>query len=183
MKLEIVEGPVEGLKALAVGGSSRRSIARVGTSFALGHYTVEKPLVSFAGEGGGPVLGTGMVLGTLLLEHFVVTFDARNNRVRFARESNAPITPPSIRLLGLGLKRKGRAMEVWSVYPESHAGSLGITEGSLVHEINGKPAIDLYQASAWSDLLQSSEEVTVRYSPPGSDKKQLVDVRIHELLP
>lgn len=124
-----------------------------------------------------------MVLGTLLLEHFVVTFDIRNNRVRFARESNAPITPPSVRLLGLGLKRKGLAMEVWSVYPESHAASLGITEGSLVHEINGKPARDLYHTNEWSELLQSAEKVKLRYSLPGSDKKQMADVRIVELLP
>lgn len=182
-QLEIVEGPVAGLQSLAVGGSSRRSIARLRTSFAFGHYTVEKPLVSFAGAGGGPVLGTGMVLGTLLLEHFVVTFDARNNRVRLTRESNAPITPPSVRLLGLGLRRKGQAMEVWSVYPQSHAASLGITEGSLVHEINGKPARDVYHTSKWSELLQSAEKASLSYSLPGSDKKQTADVRIVELLP
>ena len=74
-------------------------------------------------------------------------------------------------------------MEVWSVYPESHAGSLGITEGSLVYEINGKPAIDLYQANEWSDLLQSSEKVALRYSLQGSDVKQTADVRVFELLP
>lgn len=181
--LKIVEGPVAGLKSLAVGGSSRRSIARVGTSFELGHYTIEKPLVSVAGAGGGPVLGTGMVLGTLLLEHFVVTFDVRNNRVRFARESNAPITPPSVRLLGLGLRRKGQDMEVWAVCPGSHAASLGITEGSLVHELNGKPARDLYHTNEWSELLQTAETVKLLYSPSGSDKKQMVDVQIVELLP
>lgn len=182
-KLKIVEGPVTGFKSLAVGGSSRRSVARVETSITFGHYTVEKPLVSFAEAGGGPVLGTGMVLGTLLLEHFVVTFDARNNRVRFARESNAPIAPPSMRLLGLSLKRKGQAMEVWAVYPESHAAALGITEGSLVHELNGKPASTLYHTNEWSEFLQSSETVRLSYSLPGSDKKQMADVRIVELLP
>lgn len=180
--LGVLEGPVAGLKALSAGGSSRGSLARLGTSFSFGHYTVETPIVSLKGERGGPVLGTGMVLGTLLLEHFVVTFDARNSRVRFARESNAPITPPGVRLLGLGLRQKGGAMEVWSVFPESHAASLGITEGSLVHEINGTPARDLYHANKWPELIQSAETVSLRYSLPGSDKKQLADVRIFDLL-
>lgn len=184
-RFKIVEGPVAGLKALSVGGSGGReaSIVRLGISIPFGNCTVEKPIVRLTAGSGSPGMWEGMILGTLLLDHFVVTFDARNNRVRFARESSAPIIPPSVRLLGLGMIRKGFALEVWSVYPESHAGSLGITEGSLVYEINGKPAIDLYQANEWSDLLQSSEKVTLRYSLPGSDKKQTADVRIFELLP
>lgn len=182
---KIVEGPVAGMKGLSAGGSGGReaNIVRLGTSIPFGNCTVEKPVVRLTDESDSPGMWGGMIIGTLLLEHFVVTFDARNNRVRFARESSAPIVPPSVRLLGLNLIRKGRAMEVWSVYPESHAGSLGITEGSLVYEINGKPAIDLYQANEWSDLLQSSEKVTLRYSLLGSDVKQTADVRILELLP
>ncbi len=181
-QLDVVEGPVAGLKSLAVGGSSRRSIARLGTSIAFGHYTVNKPLVSLQGVDGDPILGTGLVLGTLLLEHFEVTFDVRNSLVRFARESNTPITPPSVRMLGLGLRRKGQAMEVWSVYPESHAASLGIIEGSLVHELNGRPARELYHANEWRELLRSAETVKLRYSLPESNQSQTADVRIVDLL-
>ena len=170
------------MEVLGAGGSSSRSIARVGTSFAIGHYTVEKPLVYVAAAVGGSAPPARMLLGTLFLEHFVVTFDARNNRVQLARESNAPITPPSVRILGLGLGRKDRAMEVWSVYPESHAASLGIIEGSLVHQINGKPAGDVYHTNDWYELLRSADTVKLLYSLPGSDKKQTADVRIAELL-
>jgi len=183
-RLKIVEGPVTGTKSLSVGGSGGRAkIARVGTSIQLGNCTVEKPIVSMAARGTGPVLGTGMVLGTLLLEHFVVTFDIQNNRVRFARESNETITPPGQRLLGISLQRKGSSMEVRSVYPESSAALLGITEGSIIHEINGKPAGDVYHANAFYDWLQSSETVKLQYSMPGSDKIQVADVKIVELLP
>ena len=74
-------------------------------------------------------------------------------------------------------------MQVWSVYSESHAASLGITEGSLVHEINGKPAKDLYHTNEWSRLLQSADTIKLGYSLPGSNEKQVADVRIVELLP
>ena len=74
-------------------------------------------------------------------------------------------------------------MEVWSVYPGSGAASLGITESSIVHEINGKPAKDFYHTNEWSEWLQSAEKAELVYSLPGSDRKQMADVRIVELLP
>lgn len=182
-KLGIVEGPVAGMRGLSAGGPLDRQIARLGTTLALGQYTVKNPLVSFLGGSGGVQLGSGRVLGTLLLEHFVVTFDARNNRVRLARESTAPIIPPSVRLLGIGLKRKGESMEVWAVHPDSHASSLGITEGSVVHEINGKPAVKFYGTSEWDELIRSADTVKLRYSLRGTEKARTVDVEILELLP
>ena len=182
-KFDILDGPIVGMRGLAVGGlGGERQIARLDTIFALGHYTVEKPLVSFDSQDGGPRLGTGMVLGTLLLEHFVVTFDARKNRVRLARESKAPITPPNVRTVGLGLKRKGKSMEVCAVHPHTHASSLGIIEGSLVYEINGQPAVDLYGTKEWDELIRSADTVRLRYSRGGSGLAKEVEVRVMDWL-
>lgn len=71
----IEAGPVAGPKALFVGGSARLRVARMGSTFRLGQYAVEHPIVVVNDESTGAKLGTGMVLGARLLEHFVVTFD------------------------------------------------------------------------------------------------------------
>ena len=179
----IEAGPVAGPKALFVGGSARRRVARMGSAFRFGQYTVEHPIVVVSDENTCATLGTGMVLGSRLLEHFVVTFDAQNSVVRLARSSSAPITPPAMRELGVSLRKRGQQMEVWDVHPASQAKLLGIAEGDVIHEINGQPAGLLYGTSKWHHLLQSADKLKLRYSPHGTEATRTITVQVLELLP
>lgn len=179
----IEAGPVAGPEAHFVGGSRRQQVARMSTPFRFGHYAVDHPIVNLNDKSTGAPLGTGMVLGTMFLEHFVVTFDAQNNLVRLARSSSAPITPPALRVLGFTLRKHDQQMEVWDVHPASHARSLGIAEGDVIHDINGKAAGGLYGTSEWYELLQSADKVKLRYTPRGTEMARTVDVEVLELLP
>ena len=181
-RLGIEAGPVAGPKAHFVGGSRRQQLGRLSTTFRIGQYTVDRPIVSLSEDSAGTAIGTGMVLGTKVLENFVVTFDAKNNLVQLSRSSTAPITAPALRVLGMSLRKKDHQMEVWDVYAASHAKSLGIESGDVIHEINGKPAVDLYGTTEWYDLLQSADKVKVRYSPRGTEAARTVDVEVLELL-
>lgn len=179
----IEAGPVAGPKALFVGGSSRRQVARMSASFRFGQYAVDHPIVVLNDNNTGSLLGTGMVLGTLVLEHFLVTFDAQNNLVRLARSSLTPITPPPLRTLGISLGTHGQDMEVWDVNPGSHAESLGFVNGDVIHEINGMAVGGFYGTSEWYELLQSADTVKLLYSPGGTETARTVDVEVLELLP
>ena len=182
-QLGIEAGPFAGPMALFVGGSRRQQVARLSTAFRFGQYAVDHPIAFLTDESTGASLGTGMVLGTMFLEHFVVTFDPQNNLVRLARSSSAPITPPALRVLGISLRNLGRQMEVWDVHPASHARSLGIVNGDVIHEINGKAAGGLYGTGGWYELLQSTDRVKLRYSPRGTETARTVEVKVLELLP
>ncbi len=153
------------------------------SAFGFGQYAVEHPIVFLTDESAGASLGTGMVLGTMFLENFVVTFDAQNNLVRLTRSSSAPITPPAVRILGISLRKHDQQMEVWDVHPASHAKSLGIVEGDVIHEINGKAVGGFYGTSDWHELFQSADKVKLRYSPRGTETARTVDVEVLELLP
>ena len=179
----IEAGPVAGPKALFVGGSRRQQVARMSTAIRFGQYAVDHPIVFLNDKSTGASLGTGMVLGTMTLDHFVVTFDAQNNLVQLARSSSAPITPPALRGLGISLRTHDQQMEVWDVHPASHARSLGIANGDVIHEINGKAVGGLYGTSEWYELLQSADTVKLRYSPRGTETARTVDVEVLELLP
>ena len=124
-----------------------------------------------------------MMLGSRLLEHFVVTFDAQNSVVRLARSSSAPMTPPAMRESGIRLRKHGQHMEVWDVHPASQAKSLGIEEGDVIHEINGQPAGRLYGTRKWEELLQSADKLKLRYSPRGTETVRTAEVQVLELLP
>jgi len=176
-------GPVAGPKALFVGGSRRQKVGRMSTAIRFGQYAVDRPIVYLGDDSTGAMLGTGMVLGTKVLANFVVTFDAQNNRVRLARPSSEPITPPALRVLGISLRKQGQQMEVWDVHPASHAKSLGITNGDMIHEINGKAVGGLYGTSEWYELLRSADMVELRYSPRGTETARTVKIRVLELLP
>lgn len=182
-RLGIEAGPVAGRKAMFVGGSARLQLARLRDTAGLGQYSVRRPICFLSDENTGATMGTEMALGTLILEHFAVTFDARNNVVRFARDSLEPITPPAMRELGISLRMKDGRFEVWDVHPESHASSLGIIEGDIVHTINGRAAKDIYETEGWDALLQSANTVKLSFSTHDSESVRNVDVEILEMLP
>ena len=69
------------------------------------------------------------------------------------------------------------------MHPVSHARSLGIANGDVIHEINGKAVGGLYGTSEWYELLQSADTVKLRYSPRGTETPRTVDVEVLELLP
>lgn len=182
-QLSITAGPVDSRMGLAVGGSMRQRIARVASVISIGRYSVNRPVVQIQPEGGDSPMPARKVVGTSFLEHFVVTIDGTNNRIQLANGPEAPMTPPAVRYLGLGLKQVGQQMEIWAVHPDSNAKTLGLSEGDRIHAFNGRPAAKLYRSDQWRKLLRTADTITVTYAPGGSGPTRDVELRILELLP
>ena len=74
------------------------------------------------------------LIGTALLEHFVVTLDAKNSAAWFDRYNNEPPAQDSYGF-GLGFDEKVRVSLVWE---DSPAADAGIAVGDQIKTINGQ---------------------------------------------
>jgi hypothetical protein len=100
----------------------------------VGPATLERPVVRVSD-------GTRL-LGSTVLEHFVLTFDARNRRVRMVPGSDAPIRFEPVRGIGLAIHPREGVAEVIAVFPGSPAEGVGIRVGDRITTINGVPIAD-----------------------------------------
>lgn len=130
--LRFLAAPVSGPQLATVAGTIRANLARVDGALHLGAHEVPQPIVSL-------IPGARPMLGADALRHFAVTFDARNKRVRFARDAEKPIVIPSRLTDGLGLRRAQKGWVVVDVVPGSPAAAAGIGLGEEVESITSMP--------------------------------------------
>lgn len=177
-RLRFRHGPVSGTKAMPASGALvPTSVGRLDATLGLGRYSVPQPTVGLLEACGE------MIMGTPFLSNFAVTFDGRNKRVRFARDTDAPITVPAWRTAGFLLKRVDRGMQVVDVHPSSQAAELGLTPGDLVLTINGTSAENLYGSTRWLDLVQQADTLEIQYRRRGQDHPETKPIRVLELVP
>ena len=62
--------------------------AALTTDVALGRHVIAAPTITFAD------IFRSANIGSRVMEHFTVTIDMKNNRIRFHREGDEPITLP-----------------------------------------------------------------------------------------
>ncbi|MCH7591701.1 MAG: aspartyl protease family protein [Planctomycetes bacterium] len=91
-------------------------------------------------------------IGWKILQHFAVTFDPRNDRVRFVRKTEWPMNFSFSPKFGLELASDRNAMVVVSVFPDSPIDRSVIEVGSRIVEIEGRPARD-YTPGALRSLM------------------------------
>jgi S1-C subfamily serine protease len=153
------------------------SVGRLDATLRLGRYSVPRPTV-------GVIEACGeMIMGTPFLSNFAVTFDGRNKRVRFARETDTPITAPPWRTAGFLLKRAQRGMLIADVHPSSHAAEIGLTVGDIVLKINGVAAAEVYGSMQWLDLVQHADSIDTQYHRDDGNPPRTARIRILELVP
>lgn len=134
-----------------------REVQANGT-FVVGHYRLVEPPVYF--------FGNEFAIGHRALSHFVLTFDPKNERVRFGRADNTPIDflpPPK---LGLYIRREGKKLRVLRVVPGSPAARFNILAGDEVLNVEGKEASQ-YSELALRNLLETSDSVAMQLSRDG----------------
>jgi S1-C subfamily serine protease len=83
------------------------------------------------------VLADTRLVGSQVLERFVLTFDAGNRRVRMAPESDEPVLFEPVRGPGFALHPRQAVAEVIEVFPGSPAETAGIRAGDLLRTIDG----------------------------------------------
>jgi predicted metalloprotease with PDZ domain len=121
------------------------------------------------------------LLGGRVLDHFAVTLDARNARLRLARTDDQPIQPPAMRILGFMTKGTDRGQEIWSVMPGSPAAKAGLAKGDIVLECAGR-AMDEWQWAGAMDELVRQPRVTLKVQR-GSDPPREIEFDVLELVP
>lgn len=172
----ISHGPVDGMMGLRVDQARRTRVARLETDISIGRHQVQQPRVRVGDEN---------IMGSLFLEHFALTIDGTNQRVRLSRESDLPIEVPSLRVLGLSLRAEGNALIVWDVHPDAPVAELGIAEGDKVLRIDGHPAAKFYESQLWDARLAAASAVTLEIVS-GSDAQappRMINVPVWELVP
>lgn len=125
-----------------------------GTVHIGGHALVD-PSIEFAG------LFPRANLGGQLLRHFALTFDQRNGRVRFERNSDEPIARPARYRVGVALGVGPDGIRVERAAPGSPGERAGLRSGDVVLAIDGTPVGDLGDAGL-RDVLNRPGPVEFR---------------------
>ena len=172
-QIKTIEGPVPGTMGLTIDRAERSQLSRLDATFRIGRFVVKQPTVRLANSN---------IVGTSFLENFSVTFDAKNKRMRLAGFAGKQLTPPSIRDAGFSLRSRDSQMVVWDVHPDSHAARVGFASGDIVLELNGQPASEMYDSSAWLDWIQTEAAVRVKYQPSGARQAKEIELEVLQML-
>ncbi len=112
-----------------------------------------------------PVVGSSVsvnLLGQEFLHHFAVTFDARNDLVRFDREDagiEAPLSSPPLLGTGLTIRPLDDVQLVMSVLSESPAARAGLQVGDTIVAVDGVPVEDLTCRDPWAERTREPTPV------------------------
>ncbi len=172
-KVNIIGGPAAAGMGLSVGKAVPMQVARIESLLEIGRYPIRNPIVRLTEEN---------IIGTLFLENFVVSLDGKNHRIRLARDNDEPLVQPAERHVGFGLKREGQRMVVWFVHPDSHAASVGLNVDDTVIELDGRPAIDVYDTREWVDQVQDSDKILVHFQSTKKATSKTVEIEVLEIL-
>lgn len=158
----------EKVKLLDRDGRSRRAVmsdapedgrgAKADSTLRIGYYRLVEPPVHFVAQ--------EAAIGHDSLRHFALTFDSKNERVRFEREDNAPIDflpPPRF---GLYFRREGAKFRVTKIIPDSPAGKIGIQVNDMIVNIDGKPSGN-FTEGALRNLFATANTVAMQLEREG----------------
>jgi len=140
-----------GMASRATGMFTRRE-ARAKGEIKLGSVSVSEPIVQ--------IYGTETWLGYDLLQYFSITFDQKNQRLRFTRSDSSPIVFPPLCYAGFGALPGDGGREVEYVLPQSPAQRAGLRTGDLITAVNGKPA-GAYDNPAWWALFEKPRRLSI----------------------
>jgi hypothetical protein len=131
---------------------------QVDSTLQLGMHRILEPPVHFFGE--------ESAIGHKTLQNFVLTFDSKNERVRFFRESTGAIDFQPTPKFGLYFRREGGKFVVTKVLANSPAGVIGIQVGDLIINIDGKPST-AFTEGALRNLFTISNTVAMQLERNG----------------
>ena len=127
------ETPRMGPLVAVLGEVGREGIGRLAGDLELGSLQQVEPIA---------VISTGSPsIGLRSLERFCVVFQRATNRVWLCSADSAPIQPTPERSSGLSLYADPGGWRIAGVIPGSPAAEAHLTSGSLVTQIENKPAI------------------------------------------
>lgn len=169
-------GPVAGPPARSVDREMETRLARLASDVQIGAFAFHKPHGAV-----GETTDPSPLIGGRALEHFALTIDAANSRLRLKREDSQPITPPAVRVLGFATRGTAEGHVVWGVMPGGPAAAAGVQAGDVALEINGRP-VGEWQVGGRMEELQKQARVRVKLRR-GDEAPREVEFAVQELLP
>ncbi|MCP4246660.1 MAG: PDZ domain-containing protein [bacterium] len=170
-------GPVAGPNARQVDRELVTQVGRLKGRLRFGSYVIDRPHGLVDGDD-----DVGSILGSRVLQEFTLTFDQKNKRLRFARDSKEPIVPPPYRVAGFLLQQEDPGFEVWGLMSGSPAEKAGLKNGDVVVEIDGRPVEEVFGWPAWDALLEG-ESIRLSYRATGKGEVRRIEVQVLELVP
>jgi len=166
--------PVAVGTSMGVDGLEQRRVGRVADSAWLMGQEFECPAVQAVRSGSN-------LIGTELLQHFVLTFDQRQGRIRVERLADAPI--PAEPILGTGVLKEvlPEGFLVRMLTPGSPAEAAGIQVGDLIIEFSGARYDQL--PAGGPEALQDGERSFHRFRLMRDGEELLIEVDVAELVP
>ncbi len=133
-------GPGRDLTVMGMGGETRASIVRA-SSFGLGPYVVQAPLLMLVGDEQGVLSARAIVgnLGNSVLDRFTVTVDFSGERIHLLPGKDFAHTD-RIRVVDFDVGWAGTRVKVLTVEPGGEGHRLGLRPQQEVLRISGRPA-------------------------------------------
>jgi len=160
--LRFRSGPVETGRQVTLGAAVPKRQGRIdGTVMWAGH-SLANPVVALAADDRGSA-------GASLFRHFRVTFDMAHRRVRFERDSAAPIQCPAVRGIGAEVSWQPGPWTVDYVIDGSPAARAGLAVGDRVETVAGIPVGEIPR-DVVDILVSAGPSVRMRVSGPSGSR-------------
>ena len=142
------------------GTQSATKLARLACSAYLGRWELARPIIDVVDH-------DQLILGSGILEHFVVTIDVQAMTVSLTRQGNDPIpSPPPFKTLGVTLVRQGRAWVVTGPQPGVQMDSLGLKVEDKILRIDKQPVTSLSRARL-DEMMRQSDTLNLELDRKG----------------
>jgi len=145
-----------------------REMGRLDDRVAFGPAELLNPLVE--------ITNATELVGTAILEDFVLTFDQKNQLVRIRYAGDGPVVQDAVRGTGLVFNPTHEGLEVVRILQDSPAARVKMRKGDLVTAINGSPVLERECGGFGHRLSGADREIVLTVTHKKVSRDILVDV-------
>ncbi|MEL6364089.1 MAG: hypothetical protein AAFR11_04540 [Pseudomonadota bacterium] len=133
-KYEVVGEPAPLGAAIRIKRIEKRVGARLAGSLNFGDVTFDRPIAEKTPG--------NQLLGAQVLQHFEITLDNKNRRIRFIQRTPGRLTSPPRRETGAFMKPTDEGFEIFDIVEGSAAADAGLEVGDVLTAFDGAPAFE-----------------------------------------
>lgn len=145
-----------------------REMGRLDDHVVFGPTEILHPLVE--------ITNATQLVGTAILEEFVLTFDQKNHLLRMQYAGDGPMVQDALRGTGLVFNPTHAGLEVVRVLKGSPAARVKLRKGDLVTAINGRPVLERECGGFGHRLTDQDRELVLTITHKNVSRDILVDV-------
>jgi hypothetical protein len=124
----------------------------------------------------------GGILGSDVLQQFEITFDLKNDRIFLRPDTLYKREPYRYVTIGIQIANNGQGgFEIMSVWQDSPAARVGLQQGDVLKEVDGKP-VETFSAERVSTMLHAKEGTEIKLGVERNGVLSTIAVKTHVLL-